>query len=209
MSIINATKRVVKKIILRNRIKENSKMCTLNGNNHLWGIGSSIQLQWGSSPEDIELRDHAEVYGTLISINHGKIIMDEWSKLGEGCVVYSVNKVVIGKDAAIAANVTITDNNFHPTNPDDRRYMRHTPHNSRERSSANSANKPVIIGENVWIGSNARICKGVTIGDNAIIAACSVVTKDVPANSIAAGNPARIVKLDIDKETSPIFPLQE
>lgn len=208
MSILNSLKRLVKKQMLRNLTKENSKKCTLNGANHMWGLGSSIQLQWGSSPDDIELKDHAEIYGTLISINHGKIVVDEWAKLGVGSVVYSVNKVVIGKDVAIADNVTITDNNFHPTNPQDRRYMRHTSHNARERSSACSANAPVIIGENVWIGSNARICKGVTIGDNAIIAACSVVTKDVPANSIAAGNPARIVKQDYDKDTAPIFPLQ-
>ena len=45
-----------------------------------------------------------------------------------------------------------------------------------------------IIGENCWIGANVRICKGVTIGDNSVVAACSVVTKDVPANCIVAGN---------------------
>ena len=207
MKGLKIIKRVVKAILLKSRVRENAKNCSVLGSSHIWGIGSMIQLQWGSTPEDVILKDHSEVYGTLISINHGKIIMDEWAKLGEGCMVYSVNKVIIGKDTAIASNVTITDNNFHPTNPEDRRYMRHSPHDARERSSACSANAPVIIGENVWIGSNARICKGVTIGDNAIIAACAVVTKDVPANSIAAGNPARIVKVDIDKETTPIFPL--
>ena len=67
------------------------------------------------------------------------------------------------------------------------------------RSWKYSASKPIRIGENVWIGENVRICKGVTIGNNAVIAACSVVTKDVPANAIAAGNPAKIVKTDIDK----------
>lgn len=51
-----------------------------------------------------------------------------------------------------------------------------------------------IIGENCWIGANVRICKGVTIGDNSVVAACSVVTKDVPANCIVAGNPAKVVK---------------
>ena len=67
------------------------------------------------------------------------------------------------------------------------------------RKWKHSVSSPIIIGENVWIGSNVRICKGVTIGDNSVIAACSVVTKDVPANAIAAGNPAKIVKTDIDK----------
>lgn len=57
----------------------------------------------------------------------------------------------------------------------------------------------------MWIGENARICKGVTIGDNAVIAACSVVTKNVPANAIAAGNPAKIVKENIHLLPEPVF----
>ena len=69
-----------------------------------------------------------------------------------------------------------------------------------------SDNKPIIIGENCWIGSNVRICKGVTIGDNSVVAACSVVTKDVPANCIVAGNPAKVVKTDIDQLPEPQFP---
>lgn len=133
--------------------------------------------------------------------------MHEWSKIGPNSDLNAVNRIEIGKDTAIATGVTIIDNNTHSLNPEDRRYMRHTPHGSRERSNQYSANAPIIIGENVWIGSNARIQKGVNIGDNAIIAANSVVTKDVPANAIAAGNPAKIVKTDIDKTTPRFFPL--
>ena len=62
----------------------------------------------------------------------------------------------------------------------------------------------MTIGNYVWVGENSRICKGVTIGDNAIIAANSVVTKDVPANSIAAGNPARIVKTNLEEVPDPV-----
>ena len=183
------------------------KQCTIVGENHFWGEHSRIQLQWGSLPLDIVLKDHCEVFGSLVSIHHGKIIMDEWSKIGEGSIIYSVNKVVIGKDTAIASGVTIVDNNFHPINPEDRRFMRHTPHNSQERSPVYSSSAPIFIGQNVLIGSNSRICKGVTIGDNAIVGACAVVTKDVPANSIVVGNPARVVKQNIDLETKPLFPL--
>ena len=58
--------------------------------------------------------------------------------------------------------------------------------------------KPVIIGDNVWIGYRAMILKGVTIGDNSVVAANSVVTKDVPSNSIVAGNPAKIIRTGIN-----------
>ena len=71
---------------------------------------------------------------------------------------------------------------------------------SVEKSWKYSAHAPIVIGRNCWIGENSRICKGVHIGEGAIIAANAVVTKDVPAFSVAAGNPARIVKTNIDKE---------
>ncbi len=58
----------------------------------------------------------------------------------------------------------------------------------------------MIIGNHVWIGENALILKGVKIGDNSIVGAGSVVTKDVPNNSIVAGNPARIIKNNINWE---------
>jgi acetyltransferase-like isoleucine patch superfamily enzyme len=69
---------------------------------------------------------------------------------------------------------------------------------SQYRSWIYSMSKPIKIGSNCWLGEYSRICKGVTIGDNSIVAASAVVTKDVPPNSIAAGNPAQIVKRDID-----------
>ncbi|HEX7757448.1 MAG TPA: DapH/DapD/GlmU-related protein, partial [Niabella sp.] len=54
--------------------------------------------------------------------------------------------------------------------------------------------QPVTIGNNVWVGGNATILPGVTIGDNCVIGAGSVVTKDIPANSLAVGNPARVIR---------------
>ncbi len=62
------------------------------------------------------------------------------------------------------------------------------------RKSGKEFGKPVTIGDNVWIGGRAVINPGVTIGDNAVIASGSVVTKDVPANTVVGGNPARKLK---------------
>lgn len=195
-------------IKVRLMVKSIKQKVTLIGGNQAFEKTSRVYLFTGSVKDDVVLHEHVDMFGQIFSYAGGKVIMHDWSKIGPGSVITAVNRVEIGKDTAIATGVSIIDNNTHPINPDDRRYMRHTPHGSLERQNQFSANAPIIIGENVWIGTNARIQKGVTIGDNAIIAANSVVTHDVPANAIAAGNPAKIVKTDIDKTTTPVFPLK-
>ena len=67
-------------------------------------------------------------------------------------------------------------------------------HGIYDRSEPVGNTKPVVLKDNVWIGDSAIVCKGVTIGENSIIGAGAVVTKDVPPNSIFAGNPAKLVK---------------
>lgn len=68
------------------------------------------------------------------------------------------------------------------------------PFDAAERATKTEAGKPVTIGDDCWIGGGAIVCPGVTIGDRAVIGAGAVVTRDIPADSIAAGNPARILR---------------
>jgi acetyltransferase-like isoleucine patch superfamily enzyme len=84
----------------------------------------------------------------------------------------------------IARDVVIVDSDFHVPWPADQRWT----------SDSSDSDAEVIIGDNVWIGMNVVVLKGVTIGENALIAAGSVVVSDIPANSMAAGNPARVVR---------------
>lgn len=159
---------------------------------------SSIKILWGSKKSDIVLGVGVRIKGLLVSEFGGKIVMGDYSTIGPNSNIYSVESVIVGAYTAISRYVSISDNNNHPVNPEDRKIIRVTPDNSIERSWKYADHSPIVIGENCWIGEYSRICKGVTIGDGAIVAANSVVTKDVPANSIVAGNPARVVKEHIE-----------
>lgn len=176
---------------------------TLEGENHVLGPSSRVELFDGAKKSNVIIKNGAWILGKLRVSHNGKLIMHEYSKIDATTQILCVNSIEIGPYTAIALNTTICDNNNHPINPSFRKFMRTTPVNHDARTWKYSDNAPIIIGSNCWIGSNVRIQKGVTIGDNSIIAACSVVTKDIPANCIAAGNPAKVVKTDIDKIPAP------
>ncbi len=114
----------------------------------------------------------------------GEIEIGDCCFFAGGIRILAARSIRIGDGALMAKSVTITDSDWHGL------YNRIDPAPPAE---------PVVIGNNVWIGDGAFISKGVRIGDNAVIGARSVVTKDIPANTVAAGSPARPVKtLDPD-----------
>jgi maltose O-acetyltransferase len=95
-----------------------------------------------------------------------------------GCSIAVQKHISIGSDCLIGPYVNILDNQYH----------------SLLDRTASPPSQQVIIGNNVWIGTRAIILPGVTIGDHAVIGAGAVVTRDVPARSVAAGNPARVLR---------------
>lgn len=103
-----------------------------------------------------------------------------------GGAICAASSIRVGAGCLIGANVTLADTDFHAVQPVNRRY---------NTNPADIAVAPIVVGNNVFIGTGAFILKGVTIGDNSVIGAGSVVTRDVPANTIAAGNPARVVRV--------------
>lgn len=165
-----------------------------------FGYTSRVMLSNGSTKKDIVINNRGRMYATLVSKFGGKIIFEENVKIGYGSIVACITTIKIGKGTAIAHNVTIIDNNNHSIHPEDRKIMYNSPWDSPLRNWNYSASAPITIGENVWIGTGARLHKGITVGDNSIVAAHAMVTKDVPSNCIVAGNPAKVVKKDIQNE---------
>lgn len=113
-------------------------------------------------------------YGTQAS--RAKLVIGDGVAIGDRTEIHAGERVEIGSGSLIAWDCTILDRDYHKFGGE------------REQTA------PVIIGERVWIGCHALILKGVTIGDGAVIAAGSVVTKDVPPGVLVGGNPARVLK---------------
>jgi acetyltransferase-like isoleucine patch superfamily enzyme len=109
----------------------------------------------------------------------GGITVGDYCIILPGARVSSATAVTLGKSCMLASNSYITDADWHDI---------------YNRNSAPGRSAAVVLGDNVWIGDSAIVCKGVRIGENSIIGAGSVVTSDVPANVVAAGNPAAVVK---------------
>lgn len=91
-----------------------------------------------------------------------------------------VASITIGQDCQIGPNVQLLTPT-HPVEPQPRR-------------DKLEAAQPIVIGDNVWLGGGVIVCPGVTIGENSVIGAGAVVTRDIPANVVAVGNPARVIK---------------
>jgi acetyltransferase-like isoleucine patch superfamily enzyme len=100
-----------------------------------------------------------------------------------GGSLVAANRITIGNDVNIGANSTVTDTDFHPLTPIERR--------EKPQSAETAA---IVIEDDVFIGMNCIILKGVTIGQNSVIGAGSVVSRDVPPGVIVAGNPAKIIR---------------
>lgn len=118
---------------------------------------------------------------TSIKFDYGfNIYIGENFYANYDCILLDICKIQIGKNCMFGPRVTI--------------YTATHPINAVERNSGLEYGKAVTIRDNVWIGGDATICPGVTIGNNVVVAAGAVVTKDIPDNTVVGGNPAKIIK---------------
>ena len=160
-------------IVIRNRLLK--KMCTmlfLCKYRKIWNRKLGVQYIDGGG----------DMVGTRVVGSYSNIVMHKNSEINDGCYLLAKEKIVIGENSTLAYRVTIL------TGADP-----NGPHNSLSKLYP-PVKAPVIIGKDVWVGANSTILPGVTIGDFCVVAAGSVVTKDVPSGSLVAGVPATIKK---------------
>ncbi len=121
------------------------------------------------------------------TVNHGaKVVIGDDVGMS-GCTISAATSITIGSHVLLGSGCMITDTDAHPIDPEER------------RAGGGGSSRPVVIEDDVFIGARAIILKGVTVGRGSVIGAGAVVTKSVPANSIAAGNPAKVVGSSLRK----------
>jgi len=145
----------------------------------LFGKGATIERPW-----NVEMgpRCVLQPYVWLnVGGNNARLKIGAYTFIGRYVEIEIARSVIIGKGGLIAPGVFVTDHN-------------HGIDKALTIYEQPSVIAPVVIGDNVWIGANCVILPGVTIGDGAVVAAGAVVNRDVPANAIVGGVPARLLK---------------
>jgi acetyltransferase-like isoleucine patch superfamily enzyme len=170
-----------------------------------WGVRSfgGINVGRGAS---VVWRRTRKVAGNRLSIGENSILHayfrfeDRGGEIRIGNRTYigrsdlvCYRSIIIGDDVIMSWGITITDHDSHSTD------WKHRKNDvldwgKGQKNWEHVAHAPVIIQDKVWIGFNVSILKGVTIGEGAVVGACSVVTRDVPPYSVVAGNPARLIR---------------
>jgi len=170
-----------------------SRKATIAGD-VFFGRNTKIEIMGGSKKSDIIIGDNVKLYGRIISTNGGKVIIENDVHVGPFTLIGSAELVHIKRHAMISSNVTIMDNNNHPVDPDERKKINTKGADPKLKRWEFSEAKPIILEQNVWVGRQSSILKGVTLGENSILAACGVLSRSAGKNTIFAGNPAREVK---------------
>lgn len=157
-------------------------------------VGRRLQLEqlpYIAGAGNIELGDDVRISGKIgITFNDRfaeapLLVVGDNTFIGTGSSFSLACRITIGRNCLLASGVSIRDNDGHPLDPD-----------RRGRGQAIHAEnaRPVTLGDNVWLGRGCQILKGVTVGNNSVIGIGSLVNKDVPANCVAAGNPAKVIR---------------
>ena len=148
-------------------------------------------------PRAVIIGTHVSCYaGCSFAIGeNGQCVIGDFTLLN-GALIMAEENIQIGSYCLVSWNVGIADSDFHPLEPAQRLIDAQAlaPYFKNRPARPKLTTAPVTIADNVWIGMNAVILKGVTIGENSVVAAGSVVTKSVESNTVVAGNPAVMVR---------------
>lgn len=163
-------------------------------------LGAGVRLALGARLINLDARDRVDIgadtviRGILRNEPGGRIRIGNSVYVGDGVILSACEEIAVGAATLLAHGVQVFDNDSHPIDAQERARHFRMILGLEPAGPVKIGTAAVRIGERCWIGTQTLIMKGVTIGDEAIVAAGSVVATDIPARALAAGNPARVVK---------------
>lgn len=171
-----------------------SKQLILGADSKLYEEANIYNFQNQKDKIKVGINSHIRAE-LLVFAYGGQIEIGDNSFIGVGSRIWSGEKITIGSNVLVSHNVNIIDTNTHEMDHIERaeNFIKLTKE-GHPKNKGSVITKEIIIHNYAWVNFNVTILKGVTIGEGAIIAANSVVTKDVPAFCLVAGNPAKIIK---------------
>jgi acetyltransferase-like isoleucine patch superfamily enzyme len=146
-------------------------------------LGGGVQIQIGKKARVRFGRWTWIGHGTKIRCHEGEVRIGDKTVLGQECTISAYQHVSIGEQCIVADRVMLID------------FDHNVAEVERPIRRQGIYKRDVHVGNNVWIGYGAQILRGVSVGDNSIVGASAVVTKDVPANAVVAGAPARVIRM--------------
>jgi acetyltransferase-like isoleucine patch superfamily enzyme len=167
------------------------------------GVGSRVYApgsidNFSGIKSAITIGNHSHVYGRLVAFAHGgSVTIGDYCFIGDHSRIWSMSSIFIGNRVFVSHGVNIHDNTAHSLSAKERHQHFLQIYNGNGHQAIkmlnNVAANPIVINDDAWIGFNATVLKGVTIGRGAVVGACAVVTKDVLPYAVVVGNPARVV----------------
>ncbi len=152
-------------------------------------VGPRVRV-WGapsiSNQGTLIVGDRARLVSTMATLEiavgpNGTLYIGERVFINYGCSIAATESIRIGARSTIGTHVIMMDNDFHRLEP--------------ERRDELPPSAPIVLGENVWLGARVIVLRGVTIGDGSAIGAGSVVARDIPPRAVAAGVPAKVIRM--------------
>jgi acetyltransferase-like isoleucine patch superfamily enzyme len=163
-------------------------------------IGEGLRLSLNArvinknAEKRVRIGDNCAIRGVIRCNPGAEVVIGDLVYVGDGAVMDAVTRIEIGSHTLIAHGVQILDNDNHPTGAAERAAHFEAILGITRRKDFDIGTAPVSIGRRCWLGFNTAVMKGVTMGEDSIAAAGSMVLKDVPPLTVVGGNPAKVIK---------------
>jgi acetyltransferase-like isoleucine patch superfamily enzyme len=166
-------------------------------------LGLNARLVNKAAKDAVRIGTNCAIRGVIRCARGARVTIGDTVYVGDGVIMDALSSIEIGDATLIAHGAQIFDNNSHPVDAAEREAHFRSIIGLQADRGVKIGSAPVKVGRRCWLGFNAAVMKGVTLGDDAIVAAAAMIVRDVEAKTIVAGNPAQVIK-QLDAPAAPV-----